>query len=232
MVEYVGDIVSGRLAAGDVLPREVALAERFGISRGVARECLRALEERGLVTVRHGSVTTVNAREEWDLFDEYVLVAALEGPAAVELLAQYLECRRIVEVQAVGLAAERAGDQQLAMLEGRFAALAAAARSRDRRHAEPAYGEAEAAFHLGLIETTGNAALVQLVRRINLALIAARYPFAPAAYRRSRAIPEHQAILAAIRDRDPERARGAMRAHLDTIDGYLREHARRAARAG
>jgi GntR family transcriptional repressor for pyruvate dehydrogenase complex len=231
MVEFVGEIVTGRLAPGDALPREVAVAERFGISRGVARECLRALEERGLVTVRHGSATTVNARSDWDLFDEYVLMAALEGPAAARLVGEYLECRRIVEVHAAGLAAERAGREQIAMLQERFDALAAAARSRDRRQAENRFHEADAAFHLAVIEATANAPLAQLVRRINGALIAARYPLARPAYRRSRAIPDHAAILAAVRDRDPERARGAMRAHLETIEGFLREHARRVARA-
>jgi DNA-binding FadR family transcriptional regulator len=139
MAEFVGEIVSGRLAPGDALPREVAVAERFGISRGVARECLRALEERGLVTVRHGSATTVNARADWDLFDELVLVAALQGPCAPRLLGEYLECRRIVEVQAAGLAAERASDEQIAILDERFRALAAAARSRERRAAERAF---------------------------------------------------------------------------------------------
>src|SRR5689334_8991213 len=108
MLQYVADIVDGRLLPGDALPREVAVAERFGISRGVARECLRALEERGLATVKHGSATTVNPREDWDLFDPDVIAASLAGSAAVELLGEYLECRRIVEIDAAGLAAERA----------------------------------------------------------------------------------------------------------------------------
>jgi DNA-binding FadR family transcriptional regulator len=114
---FVEEIVWGRLVVGAALPREVAVAERFAISRGVARECLRGLEERGLVTVRHGSATTVNARERWDLFDDFVLAAALASPIAVELLGEYLECRRIVEIGAAGLAAERAGGEQLAALE-------------------------------------------------------------------------------------------------------------------
>src|SRR4051812_22221644 len=93
MLEFVRDIVGGRLAPGDALPREVTLAERFDISRGVARECLRALEERGLATVKHGSTTTVNPRERWDLFDPDVIAASLAGPGAVALLGEYLECR-------------------------------------------------------------------------------------------------------------------------------------------
>jgi GntR family transcriptional repressor for pyruvate dehydrogenase complex len=69
------------------------------------------------------------------------------------------------------------------------------------------------------------------VRRINDALVAARYPLARPAYRRQRAIPEHEAILRAVEAGDPDAARAAMRTHLDTVERYLHEHARRVARA-
>ncbi len=230
-MDLAGDIVAGRLPPGAVLPREVALAERFDISRGVAREALRALEERGLVTVKHGSVTTVNSREAWDLFDVDVLAAALAGPDADRLLGEYLECRRIIETEAAGLAAERATRERIGALEDRFEAMVAALALRPAREQERAYHEADVAFHVALVEATGNAPLAALVKRIDDALLAARYPLARPAYRRTRAIPEHQAILGAVQARDGARARTAMREHLDTIEGYLHEHARKVARA-
>jgi DNA-binding FadR family transcriptional regulator len=231
MMEIAGDIVAGRLATGDVLPREVALAERYEISRGVARECLRALEERGLVTVKHGSVTTVNPRDSWDLFDVDVLTAALASPDADRLLGEYLECRRIIEVEAAGLAAERATRERIGALEDRFEAMVAAVAIRPAREQERAYHAADVAFHIALVEATGNAPLASLVKRIDDALLAARYPLARPAYRRTRAIPEHEAILVAVRARDGAGARAAMREHLDTVETYLREHARKVARA-
>jgi DNA-binding FadR family transcriptional regulator len=231
MMELAGDIVAGRLPPGAVLPREVTLAERYGISRGVARECLRALEERGLVTVKHGSVTTVNARDSWDLFDVDVLTAALASPDADVLLGEYLECRRIIEVEAAGLAAERATRERIGALEDRFEAMVAAVAIRPAREQERAYHAADVAFHIALVEATGNAPLASLVKRVDDALLAARYPLARPAYRRTRAIPEHEAILVAVRARDGAGARVAMREHLDTVEGYLREHARKVARA-
>src|SRR4051812_12796188 len=231
MAEFVADIVSGRLAPGDALPREVAVAERFGISRGIARECLRALEERGLATVRHGSKTTVNPRERWDLFDPDVIAASLAGPGAVALLGEYLECRRIVEIEAAGLAAERATAESITLLEERFAAMEAAVTIRAAREQEPAFHQADLAFHAALLQATGNLALLALVRRVDGALLAARYPLARPAYRRTRALPEHEAILTAVRVRDAEAARAAIRAHLDTVEGYLHEHARQVARS-
>lgn len=231
MLQFVADIVGGRLAPGDALPREVAVAERFNISRGVARECLRALEERGLATVRHGSQTTVNPREEWDLFDADVIAASLAGPGAVELLAEYVELRRIVEVEAAALAAERATQEAMDALEARFAEMEAALALKPARVQEEAYHEADVAFHTALAAATGNLALLALVRRVDAALLAARYPLARPAYRRTRALPEHAAILDAIRAGDIDGAREAMRAHLDTVEQYLREHARKVARA-
>jgi DNA-binding FadR family transcriptional regulator len=231
MAEFAREIVGGRLAPGSELPREVALAERFGISRGVAREALRALEERGLVTVRHGTTTTVNPRMEWDLFDPEVIAAALDGPAAAPLLADYLECRRIVETQAAELAAERATDEQVDALEECLRRMEAALSVRGANAQERAYHEADVAFHTALVAATGNVALLSLVRRVDDALLAARYPLARPAKRRTQALPEHAAIVAAVRARDPGAARAAVSAHLDTVEGYLREHARRVARA-
>jgi GntR family transcriptional repressor for pyruvate dehydrogenase complex len=231
MLEFVDAIVSGRLAPGTRLPKETALTETYDISRGVARESMRALEERGLVTVRHGGHTIVNPREDWDLFDADVITAALAGAAAVSLLGEYLEIRRMIEIEGAGLAAARASDEHVARLEERLEAMKAAVAHRRARVQEREYHVADVSFHLALVEATGNGALVSLVRRIDAALLAARYPLARPAYRRTRAIPEHEAILEAVRARDEAAAREAMRAHLDTVEQYLREHARRVARA-
>lgn len=231
MLELVDAIVSGALEPGARIPKETALAEQYDISRGVARECLRGLEERGLVTVRHGSATTVNPRAAWDLLDADVITAALGGAAAVSLLGDYLECRRMIEIDGAGLAAARATDADVARLAACLEDMRAAVALRRARDQERAYHRADVAFHLALVQATGNDALVSLVRRIDGALLAARYPLARPAYRRTRALPEHEAILEAVRTGDQAAARSAMATHLDTVEQYLREHARRVARA-
>lgn len=231
MLELAEAIVSGELQPGARLPKETALTEQFDISRGVARECLRGLEERGLVTVRHGSATTVNPREKWELFDADVITVGLGGAAAVSLLGDYLECRRMIEIGSAGLAAARATRERIARVEDCLDAMKAAVARRPAGAQEREYHAADVAFHLALVEATGNGALVSLVRRIDDALLAARYPLARPAYRRERAIPEHQAILDAVRAGDEAAAREAMSTHLDTVEQYLHEHAQRVARA-
>src|SRR5438270_9367126 len=104
----IGDIITGQIPAGENLPREADLADQFKISRGTAREVIRGLEERGLIAVKHGRGATVNESDSWDTLEADVLAALLSGPAGSKTLADFLETRRVVEIAAAGLAAERA----------------------------------------------------------------------------------------------------------------------------
>jgi DNA-binding FadR family transcriptional regulator len=212
----IGDIVGGVYPAGSALPREADLAARFGVSRGVARESLRGLEERGLVTVKHGRGATVNPDTRWDVFDPYVLAALLAGEQGAEILAEYLECRRILEIEAASLAAERATETDLVNLSDAFARMSAGAeRVLGNPAAEDLFHEADVAFHQ---------ALSNMTEPVHQALAAARRPLARPEHRLERGLPEHRRILAAIASRDPEEARAAMSAHLDTVERYLREY--------
>jgi GntR family transcriptional repressor for pyruvate dehydrogenase complex len=222
----MGDIVSQRLTRGDWLPRETDIAAQFGVSRGVARECIRGLEERGLVSVKHGRGATVNPEERWDVLDPDVLGALLESGDGPAILAEFLESRRILEIGAAGLAAERATPDDLAVLSDALDRMrAAAARAVDSPAAEDLYHEADIAFHRGLIDATGNRALGSLTEPIHRALITTRRPLARPDVRLERSIPEHQRILAAVAQGDPAAAREAMRDHLQTVEAYLRDYA-------
>jgi DNA-binding FadR family transcriptional regulator len=222
----ITDIASGRVAPGDPLPREADLAGQFGVSRGVARECLRGLEERGLVRVKHGRGATVNTDDRWDVFDPDVLAALLDGEQGAAILSEYLECRRILEIEAASLAAARATETDLANLSDAFARMSAGAeRVRGNPAAEDLFHEADVAFHQALIAATGNRALGNMTGPVHRALATARRPLARPEFRLERGLPEHRRILAAIASRDPEEARAAMCAHLDTVEGYLREYA-------
>lgn len=221
----VGAIVSGAYPVGARLPREADLADQYDVSRGVARETIRALEERGLIRVIHGKGATVNAPNLWRRFDPDVLAAMLDGPHAVEILSEYLECRQLLEVEGAALAATRRSDDDLRALRDAFARMEEATKLPASAEAEDRFHRADIAFHEALAAATGNPALGELVRTIREALLTARYPLARPQYRRERALPEHRRILKAIEAGDPDAARGAVRAHLKRIAGYLREHA-------
>jgi DNA-binding FadR family transcriptional regulator len=218
------DIVSGVRPAGDMLPREVDLASEFDVSRGVARETIRAMEERGLISVKHGKGATINEPADWDVFDPDVLAATLGSERGSEVLAEYLECRRILEVEAAGMAAERAGKRDVANLAAAMARMEETAARPPSQAAEERFHEADIAFHQALIAATGNRALGGLVERIHSALLLARFPLARPDYREDIALPEHRRILEAVAAGDGPGARQAMSDHLDTIAGYLDEH--------
>ncbi|HWK28564.1 MAG TPA: FadR/GntR family transcriptional regulator [Solirubrobacter sp.] len=227
MLVLIADIVSGHLAVGESLPRETDLASRFRVSRGVARECIRGLEERGLVTVKHGRGATVSPEADWDLFSPDVLRAVLQGPRGATVLGEYLECRRILEITAAGLAAERASADDLAELSDALERMRVAAeRAAVSGAAEDLYHEADIAFHDAVIRATGNRALACMTEPIHRALATARRPLARPDVRLVRSIPEHRQILTAIAAGDAETARESMRAHLATVEEYLREYAR------
>jgi DNA-binding FadR family transcriptional regulator len=224
----MGDIVGRRVQAGGWLPREADIAAQFGVSRGVARECIRGLEERGLVVVKHGRGATVRPEERWNVLDPDVLGALLDSGRGAAILGEYLESRRILEIEAAGLAAERAQQVHLAALSDAFDRMAAtASRALDSPAAEELYHEADIAFHRALIDATGNRALGSMTEPIHRALIAARRPLARPDVRLERSLPEHQRILAAVARAAPDAARDAMRDHLLTVEAYLHEYASR-----
>jgi DNA-binding FadR family transcriptional regulator len=229
----VADIVGGALAAGDRLPTETELAERFGVSRGVAREGLRSLEERGLVAVKHGSGATVLPAADWDMFNPDVIAAVLATDRGAQLLSDYLECRRLLEIEAAALAAERAtGAQLVALSEALDQMAAAATQTPGGPSAEDRFHDADVAFHRAVIQATGNRALGRMTEPVHRALAAARRPLARPELRLERSLPEHRRILAAIAARDPDAARAAMRDHLLTVEHYLSEYAAASAPAG
>jgi GntR family transcriptional repressor for pyruvate dehydrogenase complex len=218
------EIVAGARPVGEMLPREVDLAEAFDVSRGVARETIRAMEERGLISVKHGKGATVNGPQHWDVFDPAVLAATLDTERGSEVLGEYLECRRILEVEAAGIAAQRAGRQDLKRLGAALARMEEAAARPVSPVAEERFHEADIAFHQALIAATGNRALGGLIERIHTALLLARFPLARPQYRQERALPEHRRLYEAIDAHDPDEARQAMSDHLHTIARYLDEH--------
>jgi DNA-binding FadR family transcriptional regulator len=222
----VADIAGGALPVGSRLPTEVELARSFGVSRGVARECLRSLEERGLVTVKHGSGATVRPAPEWDMFNLDVIAAVLQSDRGAELLQDYLECRRLLEIEAAALAAQRATRGHLvALSEALEHMTAAAAQTAGGPSAEDRFHDADVAFHRAVIQATGNRALGRMTEPVHRALALARRPLARPEHRLERSLPEHRRILAAIADRDPDAARAAMREHLLTVERYLSEYA-------
>jgi DNA-binding FadR family transcriptional regulator len=117
LAELLEEIVRGEHPEGAKLPKEKALAERFDMSRYVAREAIQALRDWGIVTVKHGVGAFVNPRHRWNLFDPVLLEAMLSGPDAKAARTEAAECAASVWPHVAALAAKRGKAADLERLE-------------------------------------------------------------------------------------------------------------------
>jgi DNA-binding FadR family transcriptional regulator len=217
------DIVEGVLEEGHPLPRESDLAEQFEVSRGVIRETLRGLEDRGLIVVQHGKPgAIVTPRRRWDILDTDVLTVLLQSDDSTGVLAEYIDARRIIEVEAAARAAARATEDDLARLASVFAHFEARGRrAAMTRSAEEIFYTADIEFHQAILDASGNRVLARLTEPIQRALLTSRRPLARPGYELDERIEQHRRIMRAIANRDVEEARAAMSDHLDGVERLL-----------
>jgi len=199
-------IVSGRLGAGALLPREADLSRRWRISRPSVREALKALAQKGLIEPRTQRGTTVNAKHSWNVLDADVLRWIAAAPPDRDFYRELLELRTIVEPMAARLAAQRARHETILALERTYQAMA---------NALPAHLEAcvqhDLALHELIIMASGNRWLMALATTIRTALLAAFRLSTNARKSYANSLAEHWAVVTAIRNRSPDDAAQAMR---------------------
>ena len=193
-------ILTMQIAPGAVLD-ETELAEEFGLSRPPVRELMRQLAGEGYIELepnRPARVTPLGYRSLRDFF--------LFAP--------------VVYVASTRLAAERRSDAELDALKAIQTRFRAAIRDGD---VDGRVFENDR-FHLMIGEMAHNAYVLPSLRRclIDHARIAkvfyedqlaARHP--KMTEERDEAAQQHDEIIAAIADRDPDRAEDLVRAHLD-----------------
>jgi DNA-binding FadR family transcriptional regulator len=202
-------IALGLLAPDEQLPSESDLADTFGVSPVTVREALTALREQGLVATRrgrgggsfvrdvrsrgaraaaavlHDRLRAVSPSELRDLADHYV---AITGTGAL-------------------LAADRAGEQDVALLAAGVAELERAADAGARRRAE-------SRFHVEMAAAAQSPRLT----RAEIALQTEVGPLlwlpavTPAA--QAEQVRQHAAIVEAVAAGDGQRARAQAVAHV------------------
>lgn len=101
-------IVAGSMTEYTELPKEGELAERFQVSRGVARDAIKILSRKGLIKIQKKLATKVNPITEWQLFDDDVLAWLTTSNNNQYLMTQIMEWRLALEPNMMACAAERA----------------------------------------------------------------------------------------------------------------------------
>lgn len=199
-------IVSESLHPGDKLPGERELAERMGVSRTVVREAIRVLSVRGLVKTKSGCGTYVRELNASDVSAPMALFFKLKQSKT--LLRDVYEVRRLIEIEAAGLAAERATADDLDTIRETIDALSDAGQDAEQ------FVQLDLDFHLALAAATHNDLLAMLLYPItNLWLEVIRISYqVPNAVQD--AVFYHRSILEQLVAHNADGARQAMLAHI------------------
>ena len=200
--EIIELIDSGAFPPGSRLPAERDLAERFSVSRVSVREAAIALQAQGRIMIKSGSGSYVQDGSN-------LLGRGMPKVGPFELT----EARALFESEAAALAAPLMTDDILDELEGYVAAMCD-----DDEVADTSHSEADERFHLTIAQTTNNSAIIYTIEslwrmRADAAKLQGIYKAVCYSGAESRE-REHRAILDALRARDGDGARKAMRAHF------------------
>lgn len=203
-------IKSGDFVAGQRLPTERELADRFQVSRPTVREAVIALEIAGMVSVRKGSGAYVNELQETDS------LAAIDlDVGAFELT----EARLIIEGEAAAMAAANITSEELEQLETTLQNMIE--ENADQESGSVAGEYADKDFHMIIARATRNSAIETIVEylwslREKSTLTRNMYETVRLMGIRP-SIKEHEDILAALKAGDVTAARDAMRTHLGRV---------------
>jgi GntR family transcriptional regulator, galactonate operon transcriptional repressor len=204
-------IVGGTFAEAAPLPNEDDLITRFGVSRTTIREAMKTLASKGMVEIRTKTGTRVRPRRDWHHTDPEVMVWHYETGPTQEFLDALVDLRRALEPAAAARAAERATPTEVTAIERAFEHMCATVDD------PVAHARADRAFHGAIFAATHNVIFGGLIDVIAIAIFG-NAVLAPTAivegYRRS--LPYHEAVLNAVRRKDPAAAAEAVGRLLDT----------------
>ncbi len=197
-------IEAGEFPVGARLPGERELAERFNVSRVTIREAEISLETLGWISIRTGSGVYVLSRDPH-------IAGRLPDVTAFDLTA----ARAVFEAEAAALAAANIDDAALAELDALIAVMS------DPSTTDAESSAADQKFHEAIARLAGNPVVeycVKLIWRMRNELPKVKQVYQSVCHHdwESRT-DEHAAILSALRARDPQASRAAMRDHFHRL---------------
>jgi GntR family transcriptional repressor for pyruvate dehydrogenase complex len=201
----------GSIEPGTRLPPERQLASTLGVGRSAVREALAALEVLGIVDVRPGSGTYLAGRAS-DLLPQTLRWGLLIGAKGTREL---LELRSGLEIYIARLAAARADAAGIAVARtalDRMGALVGDLR---------AFPVADREFHDALAMMAASGVLDDQLHVVQSLLRVYADRSVQEEAGASRAIDEHQAVLAAVVAHDADLAASAMAIHMATASARL-----------
>lgn len=211
-------IYRGEFQPGQRLMSERDLAERFGVGRPTVREAVLKLVDQGLIQSRRGVGTFVADEKTQSGSGPLLQVLTREGFSVAELQ----EVRMALESKSAELAAKRATDEDLRLIE----------QSLQRVSQEQADGQTrmrtDIIFHMNIAYASKNTVQIHLMKSfydVQLYAMDKAYTSILQSLGLDDVIrDQHEKIVAAIAGHDADAARGAMEAHISMLLEICREH--------
>ena len=217
VAELGSAIVAGRIPEGSLLPGDVELSARFGVSRTVLREAMKTLAAKRLIEPKAKVGTRVLDRSKWNFFDADVLGWRCQSGLDFDFIEHLAEMRLALE-PAAAAAALRASNDDIVQL------YAIAARFDDISHTPETIAQVDLEFHQAIARMSGNPFMRSASAIVEAALAISFQLSSPAASpeKIAEVATNHLRIAHAIASRDPEKAVQAMRHVIEVGKGRIR----------
>jgi GntR family transcriptional repressor for pyruvate dehydrogenase complex len=212
-------LFAGKLRAGDKLPTERQLAERFETSRTSVREALRSLEHEGLIRVKKGIVGGIFVAD----MDHRPVAKSFQTLLQLRKVSIHhiSEVRLIFEPQTARLAAERAGPEDLRELEEVIEKMSAAIKEDELPRSY------DLRFHQLIARAARNPILEMLAESMLEIASKAITELNPSVDTLRHVLRCHRQVFEAVRQRDGQAAFEAMYEHIIDVQSRLAGQARR-----
>jgi len=204
-------IIDGNLEHDTELPSERILASQLGVSRFSLREALRVAQAQGLIEITRGR----RPRVARPTAHAAAAVIALTLRRTKRNLLDLVAARQGLETHIARLAASHARDEQIAELQEAIELIEA-----NRENPELCV-EQDIRFHDILVQATDNVVFEIMLAPLGALLRDSRKETLRQGV--DRVITGHKAILAAVRDKEPEKAAQAMFEHLKMAEEDLKK---------
>ncbi len=215
LIGSIRDMVNRKhLEAGDRLPSERIMSEKFEVNRNQIREAIRKLEFYGVLKskAQSGTVLNIGLVGFNGIVNEII---ALDSPSFKELV----ETRITLELKTVCLAAERRSSEDLKGIENAFHNF------RLKLINGEDYLEDDLLFHLEIAKASKNRTLLSLMLLITPPILAS--------YEKDTVcegdlvaseIEKHERIYQAIAHKNTLAAQVAMNTHFEKLSQHLHSH--------
>jgi len=201
-------VTSGKWRLGERLPSEMELCKILHVGRSTLREALKSLAFVGLIEMRHGEGTFVAAENKL-LLDRILAKGLIRNEKTI---ADVCEARIVLETELAALSAVRITKPEIAGLQSLIDQMGGKLEAVDT-----SFEDLDLEFHLRIAACAKNPILQQLMhplRDLVFEWIVKSQQFPGL---RLNAHQQHQAILQALTLGKPDKARKAMREHLQTF---------------